>query len=99
MKKRLSNALKAAIKAYLTNRDNQDHSLWNKERDCENITKASFADGFIRCEQCCGTWWFSVRRGQNVWVFECHEETYTKVLTGIKRNVVSNALTDLLGAA
>jgi hypothetical protein len=96
MKKRLSAALKTAIGAYLTHRDNQQVA-WDKTTDCKNITAVAFADGFVRCEQCCGTWWFSVQRGKNIWVFECNEDNYTKTLTGVKRNVVSNALTSLFG--
>ena len=98
MKKRLSKSLKALIKAYLDHRDNQSPAnRWNKEQDCDAIALQARLDNFVRCEQCCGTWWFSVRRGKNIWVFECDEDNYTTTLTGIKRDVSSNALTKLFG--
>jgi hypothetical protein len=98
MKKKLSAVLRTVIGTYITHRDNQHKVAWDKEADCRNITAIAFADGFIRCEQCCGTWWFSVKRGKSIWVFECNENNYTKTLKGIKRDVSSNALTKLFGA-
>lgn len=80
MKKKLSKALQAAIKAYLDHRDNQSNVPWDKPADQDIISKVAFADGFVRVEQSSGAWWFTQRRNNGVWTFYAHEDNYTQTI-------------------
>lgn len=94
MKKKLSKALQAAIKRYLDNRDNQSNVRWDKPADQANIAEVAKADGFAASAQCAGSWWFTVKRGKNRWVFYTHEDNYTQTLTAERS---AGALGNLLG--
>ncbi len=102
MKKKLSKALQALIKAYCDHRDAQSPTnRWDKNADVIAIEQQAKLDGFTGTESCCGTWWFNYRRGKSRWTFEAHEDNYTVAILGkkyIPNQLNSHALTTLLRA-